>query len=33
MFSLHLEKRRAEFEAAHGKSIEHEFQQLGKELV
>ena len=32
MFSLDLDKRRAEFEATHGKGIEHEFQQLGKEL-
>ena len=32
MFSLDLEKRRAEFEAQHGKCIEHEFQQLGREL-
>lgn len=32
MFSLDLDKRRAEFEASHGTSIEHEFQQLGKEL-
>jgi hypothetical protein len=31
-FSIDLKKRRAEFEAAHGKGIEHEFQQLGKEL-
>ena len=32
MFSLDLDKHRAEFETTHGKGIEHEFQQLGKEL-
>lgn len=32
MFAVDLEKRRADFEAQHGKGVEHEFQQLGKEL-
>ena len=32
LFPLDLEKRRANFEAANGKGIEHEFQLLGKEL-
>jgi hypothetical protein len=32
LFSLDLDKRRADFEAENGKGIEHEFQQLGKEL-
>jgi hypothetical protein len=32
MFSLDLDKRRAEFEAENGKGIEHEFQALGREL-
>src|SRR5215204_6337676 len=31
-FGLDLDNRRAEFEAAHGKGIEHEFQALGREL-
>ena len=31
-FSLDLDKRRADFEATHGKGIEHEFQALGREL-
>jgi hypothetical protein len=32
MFGLELTRRRADFEATHGKGIEHEFQALGKEL-
>jgi DNA replication protein DnaD len=32
MFSLNLDKRRADFEAENGKGIEHEFQAIGKEL-
>jgi hypothetical protein len=31
-FGIDLKKRRADFEASHGKGIDHEFQQLGKEL-
>jgi hypothetical protein len=31
-FDIDVDKRRAEFEGKHGKGIEHEFQQLGKEL-
>lgn len=32
MFGIDLAARKADFEAKHGKGIEHEFQQLGREL-
>jgi hypothetical protein len=32
MFAIDLDQRLAEFEAKHGKGIDYEFQQLGREL-